>query len=298
MTFGPTLLADLSGLYRTTSRGTSTPTDPPGGGGGSPLFAYSVRKVSSSYSGPCMKVLRVGPGNLADIGFDSLGALDLAALAAHLQGNDGLVQTWYNQGSAGSGGNFASNAYLPLIQDDGSLFTFGPFNRPALNPGFGPMVMNNPALARIAADLSVMAVIVPGTDSVPEHIVGFADHWSVRSIATARSSFRFKDSVGVFQQTSGDANALESDRPTRFGWNVKQTGQQVSCRRRIAGRANTFTFTTGWGSYGSGGCTLFGQGASTMFSGMCAELMIFAPQLTDQQTADIEAAQIAYFGVS
>lgn len=62
-----------------------------GGGGSSytpPLdsvtaaVAYSVRKLNSTYTGDCMLVRRVSDGATQDIGFDSDGLIDVAALTA------------------------------------------------------------------------------------------------------------------------------------------------------------------------------------------------------------------------
>lgn len=289
-----TYLADFSGLSAIPRRAASVPV--PEATLPSMPFCWSVRKVVSTYAGPCMRVVKVGPGGLADIGFDERGRLDEEALEDHLAGADGRVQTWYNQGSAGSGGNFTSNAYQPEIQDDEELHDLGPYDRPALESGGAPMVMVDSALARLPANFTVMAVIDPSAGCEQEHVVGFGGHWAVRSIPTRRSSFRFRAAPGHFKQTGGDADQWP-DRATRVGWTVSQSGQIVTCVRRLKGKVDTYTFSYGWGNYDGSAFTLFGAGSSSMFSGLCSEVLIFVPRLSTQQITDIEAAQIAYYGV-
>jgi hypothetical protein len=58
--------------------------------------AYSVRKLSTNYTGNAMEV-RNSSGTLLDIGFDSNGNLDTASLATHIGTGTGTVTTWYDQ---------------------------------------------------------------------------------------------------------------------------------------------------------------------------------------------------------
>jgi hypothetical protein len=59
--------------------------------------AYSVRLVSTSYSGPCIEAYRVSDGATQDIGFDSNGRISATELAAFSGGSVLEVQTWYDQ---------------------------------------------------------------------------------------------------------------------------------------------------------------------------------------------------------
>ena len=67
------------------------------------VLAYSVRKLSSTYSGAAMRVRETGFNTEADIGFDSNGNLDESALLSHVGSNNGFIVTWYDQ--SGQGGN-------------------------------------------------------------------------------------------------------------------------------------------------------------------------------------------------
>lgn len=66
-----------------------------------PVAAYSVRLLDSTvginYSGNAMRIRRDNDDAEIDIGFDSNGDLDEAAIAAHCTTNNGFVVKWYSQ---------------------------------------------------------------------------------------------------------------------------------------------------------------------------------------------------------
>ena len=61
--------------------------------------AYSLRKLSSSYSGSAIRVRRASDNAESDIGFNVFGELDTVSLASFCSGTDGFVKTWYDQAS-------------------------------------------------------------------------------------------------------------------------------------------------------------------------------------------------------
>ncbi|MEY4278330.1 MAG: hypothetical protein RL377_334, partial [Bacteroidota bacterium] len=64
--------------------------------------AYSLRKLSSSYTGPAIRVSRSSDRVQTDIGFDSSGNLDETALTTFIGGDSGFVVTWYDQSGVGN----------------------------------------------------------------------------------------------------------------------------------------------------------------------------------------------------
>ncbi len=82
--------------------------------------AYSVRKLSSTYSGNCIRV-RNGSNVDADIGFDSDGNLNEAALLTHCGSGDGFIAKWYDQ--SGNGGDLeqTTDAQQPQIVSSGAV---------------------------------------------------------------------------------------------------------------------------------------------------------------------------------
>jgi hypothetical protein len=65
--------------------------------GTTPAAAYSLRKVSSSYSGNAIQIRRSLDNATLNIGFDGSGNLDSAALLAFVGVQDGYVSIWYDQ---------------------------------------------------------------------------------------------------------------------------------------------------------------------------------------------------------
>ncbi|GIV57693.1 MAG: hypothetical protein KatS3mg042_0606 [Rhodothermaceae bacterium] len=59
--------------------------------------AYSLRKLSSTYTGPAIRVRRSSDDAEQDIGFGADDFLDTAALTAFVGSGDGYVTTWYSQ---------------------------------------------------------------------------------------------------------------------------------------------------------------------------------------------------------
>ena len=70
--------------------------------------AWSVRRLNTDYTGACMRVRRDSDDTEQDIGFDSNGDLDTAAIATFVgSGNNGYVRKWYGQEASGGTGSGA-----------------------------------------------------------------------------------------------------------------------------------------------------------------------------------------------
>lgn len=92
------------------------------------VAAYSVRKLNSSYTGACMRVREASGNTETDIGFDSNGYLDTAAIASHCGSAIGYVTKWYSQstsGGTGSGNDAvqATSSQQPRIYDGSSVYS-------------------------------------------------------------------------------------------------------------------------------------------------------------------------------
>jgi hypothetical protein len=83
-------------------------------------WAVSVRKIRTAYSGFCMKVRRESDNTTLDIGFDSNGLLDIAALETFCSGTDGRVHTWYDQSGNSINWVQTTNATQPYIVRSGA----------------------------------------------------------------------------------------------------------------------------------------------------------------------------------
>ena len=98
-----------------------------GGGGVAPFIglldtysgaaaAYSLRQLSSSYSGSAIRVRRSSDNTEQDIGFAS-NELDVTALASFCSGTNGFVTTWYDQSGNGNNAKQTTAASQPKVYD-------------------------------------------------------------------------------------------------------------------------------------------------------------------------------------
>jgi hypothetical protein len=85
--------------------------------------AYSVRKLSSTYSGSCIEAYRVSDGATQDIGFDADGLIDTAAIIAFASGGEVRVQTWYDQSGQSNHATQATTGLRPQIYDGAAVVT-------------------------------------------------------------------------------------------------------------------------------------------------------------------------------
>jgi len=85
--------------------------------------AYSVRRLSSSYTGNLIRVRRSSDNAEQDISYDLNNVLDETALLAFVGANDGFVTTWYDQsGNTRNATNTTANKQ-PKIVSAGSILT-------------------------------------------------------------------------------------------------------------------------------------------------------------------------------
>ena len=84
--------------------------------------AYSLRKISSSYTGNAIKVRNSG-GTTLDIGFDSNGDLDTAAITTHIGSGTGTIETWYDQSGNSRNATQIIVGLQPEIASAGTVHT-------------------------------------------------------------------------------------------------------------------------------------------------------------------------------
>ena len=101
--------------------------------------AYSLRKVSGSYTGSAIDVRRDSDNITGSIGFDSFGNLDTGSLLAFVTGSantgSGYVAQWYDQSGNARHATQTTTGSQPLMVSSGSIITEN--NRPAVQ--FNPL---------------------------------------------------------------------------------------------------------------------------------------------------------------
>ena len=83
--------------------------------------AYSLRQLRRSVSPYAIRVRRSSDNTELDVGFNSNGNLDTAALETFCAGTDGYVSVWYDQSSNGNDATQTTTANQPQIVSSGSI---------------------------------------------------------------------------------------------------------------------------------------------------------------------------------
>ena len=81
--------------------------------------AYSMRKLSSAYSGFALQVRRSSDNTTQDIGFTAGGELDTTSLKTFVGGGNGYVSIWYDQGGSGKNLTQATTTQQPALVASG-----------------------------------------------------------------------------------------------------------------------------------------------------------------------------------
>jgi hypothetical protein len=85
--------------------------------------AYSVRRLSSTYTGNLIRVRRSSDNTEQNIGYDSTNVLDTVALLAFVGAGNGFITTWYDQSGNGNNATQTTALNQPQIVSAGSLLT-------------------------------------------------------------------------------------------------------------------------------------------------------------------------------
>jgi hypothetical protein len=93
--------------------------------------AYSVRRLSSTYTGNLIRVRRSSDNTEQDIGYDSNNVLDTASLLTFCGAGNGFVTTWYDQSGNANNATQTTALNQPQIVSSGALLTAN--SKPCMN---------------------------------------------------------------------------------------------------------------------------------------------------------------------
>ncbi len=127
--------------------------------------AYSTRRLYSLYTGAALRVREDSGDTETDIGFDSNGDLDTAAIATHCGTANGYVTKWYGQESSGGTGSGldaaqATSGSQPQIYDGSAVITEN--GKPTLDFNGGKHITPSSSLS-VALDATEFGVYKLGT---------------------------------------------------------------------------------------------------------------------------------------
>lgn len=121
---------------------------------GGAAAAYSVRRLSSSYSGSLIEVRRSSDNTTQNIGYDANGDLDTTALLSFVGAGDGFVRTWYDQSGNANNAQQTTTSKQPQIVSSGSTILENGKPAVSYNGGDNLLIWNNTTAPTLFQDMS------------------------------------------------------------------------------------------------------------------------------------------------
>jgi hypothetical protein len=150
--------------------------------------AYSLRNLSSAYTGPLIRVRRSSDNLERDIYGTFRGDLDLAALTSFVGANSGFVTTWYDQSGTGRHATQATAGSQPRIVNAGAVDTEG--GKPTLFfDGTNDQLIHTIPSPIAATPYSVHTVVSSLTQSSYKGIFGLGDSLNTGLVINSRLAF-------------------------------------------------------------------------------------------------------------
>ena len=240
--------------------------------------AYSLRRVSSSYTGDAIEVRRDWDNESGSFGFDANGDLDTVSLLTFVTGSagtgSGFVQTWYDQSGNGKHATQTVTGSQPLIVSSGSLITEN--GKPAVQfDGIDDQfslntVVNNPNyLAIIGVFKSENGVIFSYRDGVTE-LIQLTGEAMIENRLQIRSSNTSIQQLVVTTTLKQKLGFAQFNNVTPLHSLYIDSINNISSSTSFIGNLNSNTNYIG-GTYAGG----------SIFSGSVQELFLYS---TDQST--------------
>lgn len=253
----------------------------------------AARKIRSDYAGAALRV-RNGSGTLVDIGFDATGALDEAALLAHVGAGDGFVHTYYDQ-IATRNWVQTTTALQPRIAAAGVVSKVN--GVPAIE-FLGAQYMVHTSAFQAAAGRSSTLSVHRSPAASATQVLYAEDNAGVSGTRYSPIYYASSGQPTFFYVAASVGSGVPVDGALRQQTSI-DTGTTKAIRvdgvQRLAPAAYTTPTLTLAG--GTLGC-LRGGAASLFYIGQSAELVVWTADLTDAQRSLGEANQRTYFGTA
>lgn len=269
--------------------------------------AYSLRLLSSSYTGSAIQVRRSSDNATQDIGFTTGGDLDTNALKAFTGANNGFVATWYDQSG------FARNAVQLTNGNQPAIVSAGAVNRVNSQPAIGFTATASQFLVVTATafndDLSGTVCFNAGSANTQSGsagawynmngIFGSEQGGDVTDFAYGVYNNKFTAGFGTTDNSVGGNTVVNNGISRVHSWT----------RNNATGAVNLFANGTADGSQLLGAGTRSSvpsvaiganqiAGAQYFLTGSISELVLFAAVNTNITRQTVEMNQGNYYGVS
>jgi hypothetical protein len=206
-----------------------------------PFVAYSLRRLTGSYWGAAIQVVRSSDGAAKDIPFTPGGDPDTASLLDFVGAGDGAVSIWYDQSGNGHHASAPAGA-RPYIVQGGVLVTVNAqpaviansdtdgqtldSSFPAIDPAVSPFTINTVFNCAVPNPTGVVteflsATVVPPPTERDRYLIGMtADRDASKRNVYARSC-EYSDDIG------SDAPASSTDFNSVSAYNLRQQPKAI-----------------------------------------------------------------------
>ncbi|MDB4558177.1 hypothetical protein N9Z89_00690 [Akkermansiaceae bacterium] len=242
--------------------------------------AYSVRKLRSTYTGSAMRVRRtVAPFDETDIGFDSNGDLDTAAIVSFGGSDSLMVSVWYDQsGSSNDASQATASNQRKIFDSSTGVMTYGG------KPGLFRTITDGQLVHDIGSGTTWTSFAAVKIDSFPfgvHSLVPFSPWWYLADGSTGSLTAGFSN-VSLWIDSTSSAAVSRLDLQNDLGTN----------HRLITARGDlTETGTNQW-RVGSA----YGTGSTYNVKGYMQEVIIYPSDQTSNLTG-IESNVNTYFSI-
>ena len=191
-------------------------------------FAFSFRKLSSTYSGNCIRVRRSSDNTESNIGFFN-NYLDTATLKTFVGGNNGFITIWYDQSSGGYDVSQSTALAQPSIVVSGAINYTNKCVCAAMN-GSSMYLKSTSSFSSVATSISFASVLFNRRSFGQTGTYNY--QWAIGSSAATGSKSFITAAQGGFQDWFYNSTLF-------FG-----NGYASSYNPRIVTPANIFTDNT------------------------------------------------------
>ena len=256
--------------------------------------AYSVRKLSSTYSGSALRVRRtVSPFDEQDIGFDSNGDLDTAAIAT-FGGSDPLtVSAWYDQSGQSKHATQATAASQPTIYDGAAVITEN--GKPTLKfDGLDKLDTNySPQLGTASTADFYAASVATQSAATTGHI------WRATGGAVIFGRFESSRQPRIFARDSNGQTAVATGTAVTLNTQILQGGllSNGSISNYINGSIDGTGSATYTGNFNLTANIFIGSAGSIEYLTGNVQEFVFYPSDETSNRSGIETNINNYFGI-
>ena len=247
--------------------------------------AYSLRRLSSTYTGSAIQVQRAdNVGGTTDIGFDSYGDLDTTALTTAAAGNSMVVVTWYDQSGNSNDATQGTSTARPKIYDATTGVIVDDNGKPAVE---FDGVSNELPTPTIFSDLGAgNAVSVFHISKCPDTTDGTVYNFS-DSASNDFLSFGYNFTSGNYGSRRSSVSPVSNVFKGDSYDNTQSLFSQITTTRTNNdvfrnGVAATLTTTDG-ASRGSQSRNSIGTNGSYFFKGVAQEIITYASDESDNR---------------